>query len=602
MKRFFYVLILITCSFSLLFAGGAQDNKQADTPESSIKNPDTFVKATSNSVETLDPQFMLSTATMELSYNVYDSLLDHPEGDMAVLIPSIASEVPSADNGLIKIDKDGTTYITFPIRKGVKFHNGDILTAEDVEYTFKRAVVVGAQTSSLSMLTPNLIGENSFSDLIDKVGFEAAWKVLDQLVTVDGNNVTFKLPKPFVPFLGIMSDGGNGSAILNKSWSIDQGAWSGTKDTAEKYLNITMEEDSLFDKMMGSGPFKFITWEPSKRIVLEAFDDYWQGAPKIKRVVRTIVPDTQTALLMLKNGDADFTAVSVSDLGQVEGAPGIDVLTNLPSTWLMKINFVMDISKGSSYIGEGKLGEDGIPNNFFSDIDVRKAFEYSFDWDIFINDVFLGAAQKPYGPVLVGFPTANPDNPQYYFDAKKAEEHFRKAWNGKLWSDGFTMTAVYSSGSAHRQRALEILKMNIEALNPKFHIELASLPWAGFVGAIKESQLPLTLFGILPDVFDPYYPLFEHMHSAGGYAEWGGYIDLAKKEFDPLIDELGTNYDPVRREELSKKLQKLDYEYALSIFHFQAVEHVAMQNYVQGYVAGAFPSNLDFYPIYKENK
>ena len=164
------------------------------------------------------------------------------------------------------------------------------------------------------------------------------------------------------------------------------------------------------------------------------------------------------------------------------------------------------------------------------------------------------------------------------------------------------MTAVYSSGSTHRQRALEILKMNVEKLNPKFHIELASLPWAGYVGAIKESQLPLTLFGILPDVFDPYYPLFEHMHSAGGYAEWGGYIDLAKAEFDPLIDELGTNYDPVKREELSRKLQKLDYDYALSILHFQAVEHVAMQDYIKGYEAGAFPGNLDFYALSKGNK
>lgn len=602
MKRFFYALILISCSFSLLFAGGAQDANQKGTGAGSIRNPDTFIKATSNSVETLDPQFMLSSATMELSYNVYDSLLDHPDGDMAVLIPSVASDVPSADNGLIKIEVDGTTFITFPIRKGIKFHNGDVLTAEDVEYTFKRAIVVGAQTSSLTMLTPNLIGENSFSDLIDKIGYDAAWQVLDQLITVDGNNVTFKLPKPFVPFLGIMADGGNGSAILNKSWCVEQGAWSGTKDTAENFLNITMEEDPLFNKMMGSGPFKFVTWEPSRRIVLEAYSDYWQGAPKIKKVVRTIVPDTQTALLMLKNGDADFTTVSVSDLGQVEGAPGITVLKNLPSTWLMKINFVMDINNGSSYIGDGKLNERGIPNNFFSDINVRKAFEYSFDWDIFIEEVFLGAAQKPYGPVLVGFPTANADNPQYYFDAEKAEEYFKKAWGGKLWNTGFTMTAVYSSGSSHRQRALEILKMNIEALNQKFHIELASLPWAGFVGAIKERHLPLTLFGILPDVFDPYYPLFEHMHSAGGYAEWGGYIDLARREFDPLIDELGTNYDPVRREELSKKLQKLDYEYALSIFHFQAVEHVAIQDSVQGYVAGAFPSNLDFYSIYKENK
>jgi peptide/nickel transport system substrate-binding protein len=608
-KRNLLFVLIFFFAAALMFAAGtseadqmASGSQSGSSTEVEIPNRGTFVEATSNSVETLDPQFMLSTATMELSYNVYDSLLDHPDGDMSKFIPSIASEVPSADNGLIDISADGSTYITFPIRKGIKFHNGDILTPEDVEYTFKRSIVVGAQTSSLSMLTPNLIGENSFSDLIDSVGFDAAWEVPENLVVVKGDGVVFKLPKPFVPFLGIMADGGNGSAILSKSWSIEQGAWPGTKATAQDYLNITMEEDPLFDIMMGSGPFKFVSWEPSKRIVLEAFADYWQGAPEIQKVIRTIVPDTQTALLMLKNGDVDFTTLSVSDLGQVEGAPGITVLKNLPSTWLMKINFIMDIDDGSSYIGDGTLSEEGIPNDFFSDIDVRKAFEYSFDWDVFIDDVFLGAAQKPYGPVLVGFPTANPDNPQYYFDAQKAEEYFRKAWGGELWETGFTMTAVYSSGSTHRQRALEIIKMNVENLNPKFHIELASLPWAGYVGAIKESQLPLTLFGILPDVFDPYYPLFEHMHSAGGYAEWGGYIELAEAEFDPLIDELGTNYDPVRREELSRELQKLDYEYALSIFHFQAVEHVAMQDYVQGYTAGAFPGNLDFYPITKEYK
>ena len=328
MKRAILLSVFVFCSLSLMFAGGAPEgNPQPGKPQQqTIKNEGTFVKATSNSVETLDPQFMLSSATMELSYNVYDSLLDHPEGDMAELIPSIASEVPSLENGLIRIEADQTTYITFPIREGIKFHNGAVLTPEDVEYTFKRAVVAGAQTSSLSMLTPNLIGENSFSDLIEAVGFEAAWKTLDELITVEGNEVTFRLPKPFVPFLGIMADGGNGSAILNKEWSVQQGAWPGTKESVNDHLGITMEEDPLFDKMMGTGPFKFVAWEPSQRIVLEAFSDYWQGAPKLNRVIRTIVPDAQTSLLMLKNGDADLVTVSVADLGQIEGSPGIKVM------------------------------------------------------------------------------------------------------------------------------------------------------------------------------------------------------------------------------------------------------------------------------------
>ena len=564
-----------------------------------INNPDTFIEATTNSVETLDPQFMLSSATTEISNNVYDSLLDHPHGDLETLIPSIASLVPSVDNGLIVEAPDGVTYMSFPISEGVKFHDGTTLTPEDVVYTFKRGLLVGGQATNYLILATTLLGVNSFSDLVDKVGYDAAFAVLDQAVTTDGNTVTFKLPKPFVPFLGLMSDGGAACGILSKAWCVAQEAWPGTKETGQDYMNQTMEEDPLFDKMMGSGPFKFVSWEPMERVVFEGFSDYWQGAPSLKRVIRKIVPDGQSAILLLKNGDADFTTVSVSELGQVEGAPGVTVLKNLPSTWLMKINFVQAIADGSSYVGDGKLGEKGIPTDFFSDINVRKAFEYSFDWDTFINDVFLGAALKPYGPVLIGFPTANPDNPQYYLDIDKATEYFKAAWDGQLWEKGFRFTVAYSSGSTHRQRALEILKMDIEAINPRFHIDLSSLPWAAYVGAINNIQLPLSLFGMLPDVFDPYMPLFEHMHSAGGYAEWNGYLNQAKTEFDPLIEELGSNYDPERRKELSYKLQQLDYDNALAIWHFQAVEHVAMRDWVQGYYTGPFPFNLDYYSLAK---
>jgi len=565
----------------------------------SVSNPGTFIKATSNSVETLDPQFMLSSATTELSFNVYDSLLDHPQGDLETLIPGLALVVPSSDNGLVTLTADGTTYIRFPIRTGVQFHNGAILTPEDIVYTFKRALLVGGQASSINMLAQNLLGYASFSDLVDEIGYDAAYDILDAAVTLLGTDVLFKLPEPFVPFLGILADGGSATGILNKAWCIEQGCWPGTKETGQAYMNQTMEDDPLFDKMNGTGPFAFVSWEPMERVVLDGFADYWQGAPALDRVIRKIVEDAQTQILLLKNGDVDFTTVSVSDLPQVQGAEGLTVLDNLPSTWLMKINFVMDIAANSPYIGDGTLGGNGIPADFFSDLDLRKAFQYSFDWDIFINEVFLGAALKPYGPVLIGFPTANPDNPQYYFDPVKAEEFFKTAWGGEVWENGFHFTAVYSTGSTHRQRALEILKGNVEALNPKFQIDLASLPWAAHVGAIKDKQLPFSLFGMLPDVFDPYLPLFEHMHSAGGYADWSGYVDLAVDKYDALINELGSNYDPERRKEISYELQRMEYEDSLSIFHFQAVEHVAMRDWVQGYYVGPFPFNLDFYPVSK---
>jgi len=261
-----------------------------------ISNPDTFIKATINSVETLDPQFMLSSATTEISFNVFDSLLSHPAGDLETLLPGLASVVPSLDNGLITLAADGTTYIGFPIREGVKFHNGDTLTPEDVEYTFERALLVGAQASSINMLSQNLLGKASFSELVDEVGYDAAYAALDGVVSVSGNIVTFKLPKPFVPFLGILADGGSATGILNKSWCIDQGGWPGTKETGQDHMSKTMEDDPLFDKMMGTGPFMFVSWEPMVRVVLDGFADYWQGAPALARVIRKIVEDPQTSI------------------------------------------------------------------------------------------------------------------------------------------------------------------------------------------------------------------------------------------------------------------------------------------------------------------
>ncbi len=130
----------------MLFAAGVKDTSSAPEPsaqKAAIRNPGTIVKATTNTVETLDPQFMISSATMEISYNVFDSLLDHPAGDMTKLIPGLATTVPTTENRLITVAADGTTSITFPIRKNVKFHNGQTLAPADVAYTFKRGILVG---------------------------------------------------------------------------------------------------------------------------------------------------------------------------------------------------------------------------------------------------------------------------------------------------------------------------------------------------------------------------------------------------------------------------------------------------------------------------
>lgn len=584
-RRLFIVAVALLCVAASLSA--------------QVKNPGTFVKATLNTPDSLDPHFMVASATMELSLNVYDSLLSHDKADSSKLVPSLASTVPTLENGLIKVAANKATSITFPIRKNVKFHSGDILEPEDVAYTFKRGIIVGGQTAVIKMLSLNLLDANSFADLVKAVGFDAAFQKLDKAIVATKDSVTFNLLAPFVPFLEFMADDGSSASIFCKDWCAAQGDWDGKKETASKFIGLKLEDDKLFKKMNGTGTFRFVSWDTGERVVFEAFPECWQGAPRLQRVIVRFIKDAQTGILLLKSGDADFVAIGVSDIPQLKGVAGIELKTNIPSAWLMKMNFVMDISPQSPYIGDGKLGPNGIPSNFFSDINVRKGFAYAFDYDAFIQGAMGGFAQKPYGPVLIGFPTANPDNPQYTYDPDKAKEYLMKAWDGKLWSQGFKMTMVYSTGSKQRQVALEILRDSLESINPKFKMELASLPFAGYIGAIGQKTVPLSLLGILPDVFDPYFPLFEHMHSAGGYAERGGYVEYAKKNFDSLVETVGSEYDPQKRKEASYKLQRLDYEFVPAILHYQVTENVAYRSWLKGYVPRMQPTNIDYAQLSK---
>lgn len=599
------ILILLICVLAFSMTGfkknspATQEEQQTEQQEETastkeIKNPDTFITA-SDDVETLDLHFMSSASTTCVSYNVYDSLLYRtPAGEIK---PCLATSIPSLDNDLIKIQDNGNTTIEFPIRENVKFHNGEILTPEDIKYTFTRGIIVGA----LSDLTQALTGEGSFNSVVEKVGLDEAYDVLDNAIIIEGNSIIFHLAQPFAPFIDIVSDNGAAYGILNKKWAVEEGAWPGTKETVKDFISITDEDNTLHNKMMGTGPFKLESWEQGERIVIERFDDYWQGPAKLKRVIRQVTADNNTAIQQLQKGDIDFITLGLSEVPQVEGYEGIKVIKDIPASQLIKINFNFDI-KGDKYLGNKEFGPDGAPSNLFSDLDVRKAFSYTFDYQTFIDEVLLGSGIKPYGPVLVGYPTANPDNPQYDLDLEKAEEHFKKAFDGELWEKGFKLTVPYSAGSTARQRALEILKANLQQINPKFDLEITSLPWAAYVGGINDSEIPMSIFGILPDYEHPYCSLAYHMYSEDYYAQVNGYADLAKEKYDPLIKELASSFDDERVEELSHTLQKYSYGDALSIFLHQVIAQVGMRDWVQGYEITPIPFIVDYYNISKEYK
>jgi len=208
------VLALITAFASFSFA--------------EVKNPDTMILATIGGPETIDPHWSYDTASGEVIYNCYDNLINYKGESTSEFVPMLSTEVPSVKNGLIS--EDGLTY-TFPIREGVKFHNGDVLTPEDVTYSFKRGLVFDRSGGPMWMLFEPLLachsieeiatevaGVENYSDLFEdgdtrgelKSNYkEAMIKVItdyvDKAVEIDGNNVIFHLAQTYGPFLNILA-------------------------------------------------------------------------------------------------------------------------------------------------------------------------------------------------------------------------------------------------------------------------------------------------------------------------------------------------------------------------------------------------------------
>ncbi len=553
-----------------------------------VKNPDTIIEVWGEATDTLEPAYAYNTFSMEPIQNMYETLISYAKGTTGAFVPKLATTVPSIDNGLIS--PDGLTY-TFPIRKGIKFHNGDELTPEDVEYSFERAMVLDPAGGPIWTVLNALLGVSSTRG---DNGLQVTFDQIDKAIEVDGDNVVFHLAKPFPAFLQILAL--PWCSIVDKSWVIEQGGWPGTAATWEDYNNPKKEQCTLFDKENGTGPFKLERWEQGSEIVLVRNDDYWQGPAKTKRAIIKTVPEWSTRLLMLKTGDADIVEVPRQFLPQVEQLEGVTVTKDLPQLAITAIFFNQAINpKGNPYIGSGKLDGKGIPPDFFSDIAVRKAFNYTFDWKTYINDVYGGAAIQAKGPIPRGVPFYNPDQETYHYDPKKAEEFFKQAWGGKLWNVGFTFKLPYISGISEYKAAVDLLRMNLKRINPKFNIEAVALPWATLYDAEQNKWMPLDVGWWGNDYPDPDNDAFPFMHSQGYYSSKQGF-----NKYDQLVEKGASTLDPTVRKEVYFELQKLAFEDAIDVFLIQPTQwHVARE-----WLKGWYPCQpwllTDFYPLWKE--
>jgi len=176
------------------------------------------------------------------------------------------------------VSKDGLVY-EFVLRQGVKFHNGDPVTSEDVKFSFDR--YRGSAKASLK----------------DRVA---------AVETPDPHHVRFRLKAPWPDFLTFYTGASGAGWIVPK-----------------KYLEKVGDEG--FKKApIGAGPYKFVSFTPGVELVLEANDQYWRKAPSVKRLVFKVIPDEATRLAALKRGEVDIVYSVRGELAEeMRRTPGL---------------------------------------------------------------------------------------------------------------------------------------------------------------------------------------------------------------------------------------------------------------------------------------
>jgi peptide/nickel transport system substrate-binding protein len=355
----------------------------------------------------------------------------------------------------------------------------------------------------------------------------------------------------------------------------------------------------LWDEMNGTGPFELEYWDPGIEISYVKFDDYWGDAAFFDRVIVKKVEEWTTRKLAFLAGDADLVYVPLTYIDELEGIDDIQLYKDLPNLTVDAFFMTFNLDPTSDYIGSGQLDGEGIPLDFFSDIDVRKGMNYAFDWVTYIADGLSGEGEQRASPVIDGLTYYNPNAQMYAKDFAKAEEHFRAAWGGQLWDTGFKFTLLYNSGNIARKTACGILAENLVAINPLFQVNIQPADWRSvMVPNLVTFKMPMFQIGWMADYPDPDNFVFPFMHSEGTFSYFQGYNN---PDVDALIEAGRLELDPAVREGIYLELQQLYYDDAPGIMLAQGFARKYFTKYIEGFYYN--PMNpVYFGPIWEMSK
>jgi peptide/nickel transport system substrate-binding protein len=446
------------------------------------------------------------------SLNLYNALVQVKAGSMD-LEPELAESWEMAPDGL--------SY-TFKLRKGVKFHDGSELTADDVKYTVDRVLAL-------------------------KKGIYQTISSVSGADVVDDYTVVLKLSEPFPPLLQALVR----LYILNAD-VVKQHEEAG--DWGEKWLA---------ENEAGSGPYTLASAEREQQFVIEKFPDYFKGwdGPHVDRVVFRIISEDSARRLALEEGEVEWTLIwNPETFEALKSDPGLTLYsdTNLNVLYIALNN----------------------NNEYLKDPRIRHALALVYDYKGHVEKVRLGHSAIARGPVAPDIPCFDDSIPPMETNVGKAKELMAAAGypNG-----GFELSFAHSATNSEENANFELMQAGAAELG--ITIKGMAMDWTPKVDlfASPETAPDMGNIWIFPNAPDPdqyLYVLAWSGNAGGGGVNFAYY---SNPKFDELVVAARSELDPDKRCELYRQAQQIFMEDMPFIPIVTGVGLAASRDYVKGY-------------------
>jgi len=445
---------------------------------------------------------------------IVETLVTFPE-ESTQIVPGLAESWT--------ISKDGLQY-TFKLRRGITFHDGTPLNAEAVKFSIERQINPNHPAYKL--------GKYPFANFF--FGNVKAVEVLSE------ERVAFLLNEARASFIAVLA----------------QGAASIVSPTA-----VMKWGPDYPTHPVGTGPFRFASWDRGQRVVLEKNPTYWKYPVKVERVIYRPIVEDQARLTELLTGTLDV----------IVGVPA-DFVSQLEQN--AKITLLKQVGAHVWYLGMNNQKKP------FDDKRVRQALNYAVNKDAIVKDVLKGTGAASRGPVLPGTWGADPALKPYPYDPERAKKLLAEAG----YPSGFSTTLwVPESGSGMQAPVAmsTVMQSNLKAVG--VNVSLQTMEWGAYLAKLRTKEQELFALSWMAGTEDPDMVMYPLLHSSQWTPVGPNRALYKNARFDTLLQQARLTTDQAKRAQLYREAQRVLVDDAPWVFVDHEIQIAALSKRVQGF-------------------